>query len=112
MNKTKKGLYGLLLRFIRTFRIEEKTIGLLKATEGSDVKVGRMYEHYGRIFVAEEGTGDESGCGECDIQKMALPCAPRCDFKCRYRLLHERRQNATNQQQWQRMMLRRIGFRD
>ena len=102
-------MYKWMLRVIRLFGIEEKTIHLLKATEASDVKVGAMYEHYGRVLVAEKNPSpNEEGCKDCALEQLALPCVQGCCFRCRFRLIDVRKQYATNQKQWARMMVRRI----
>ena len=163
-------LYKALLWLIGWLRIEEKTIRLLKTVRADEVKEGQLYEHYGRVFVAErnpnelrckytivtspamgavsadllvrhadelevekEGErvvyftrsmhlGEElkkrsditvmeewqgMACERCDLGNMCLPCA-NCDFRHTFRLLSQRRQNATNQEAWMRMMKKRI----
>lgn len=108
MTKKKTLLYKLWLWFIRWTRTEEKAIILLKSTDASKVRTGALYEHYGRVLVAEDNQAQEHGCVKCDLYQLALPCCPKCDKRHRFKLLHERHQYATDQNMWSRIMLKRI----
>lgn len=172
MKNWKKRMYDAWLWVIRWFRIEKKAIHLLRGMDANDIKAGQLYEHYGRIFVAEkvekpvvinyyiQTTTDMSAvaadmivqnmeylepvmhgavqmykthnqelaewlmemrgvevseeienepCHNCDIARMFLPC-PNCEFRHIYRVLREKKQNATDQEQWLRVQRKKLGL--
>jgi hypothetical protein len=98
----KRSFLNLLIRIIRLLKMEGKLMPELKTLERKDIRVGRLYNHYGRVVYAHPNPEQvnieyENEFGSviseqeynrladegkpCNIRKVSGKACSKCDFE-------------------------------